>query len=75
MKEQYQLWIMDGARGKDAKPISAGVFDVKPNGTALVRVNSSLHIGEATAFAISQEPPGGLVQPTKVVMLIPPKVG
>lgn len=73
-KEQYQLWVIDAARGKEAKPISAGVFDVK-DGKTLVRVRASLPVGEAAAFAISKEPRGGGVQPTEVLLVIPAKAG
>ncbi len=75
-KEQYQLWIVDKNR-KEATPISAGVFDVRPTGATLVRVGASLPIGDTAAFAISREPIGGRVQPTKenILMVIPPKVG
>jgi anti-sigma-K factor RskA len=73
-QKQYQLWVIDESRGLNSKPISAGVFDVKPDGTTLVRVDASLRFGASKAlFAISEEPPGGLAQPTHVVLAIPPK--
>lgn len=76
-KEKYQLWIFDGARGKAPAPISAGLFDVKPGAPTLVRVNASLPVGDAAAFAISKEQPNGGPQPNmeQVVLVMPAKAG
>ncbi|MBN9119144.1 MAG: anti-sigma factor [Planctomycetes bacterium] len=76
-KERYQLWIMDGTRGPDAKPISAGLFDIRPGSPTLVRVNASIPIGDAAAFAISKEPPNGGPQPTldQILLVMPAKAG
>lgn len=66
--KQYQLWVFDSTRGKE--PISVGVFDAV-EGKTFVRVRASLTVRDATTFAISKEPRGGLPQPTQVVMVIP----
>ena len=73
-KERYQLWIVDASR-KGEKPISGGLFDVKPDGTALVRVDPSLPIGDAAAFAITKEIPGGVVESKGPMLLVMPKPG
>lgn len=76
-KEQYQLWIVDAKRPKDFPPISAGVFDVKAGGPTLLRVNASIPVGDAGAFVISKEGPGGVWQttPDKMLLVMPAKVG
>jgi anti-sigma-K factor RskA len=73
-KEQYQLWIMDPAQ-KQPIPVVGGVFDVKPDGTATLSVQSPIRVSEAQAFAISKEKPGGVPQPTmtQVVLVMKPK--
>jgi anti-sigma-K factor RskA len=75
--EQYQLWVIDKSRSPDPKPISVGVFDAKSGVPTLVRVNVPLRLDDIAAFAISKEPPGGLLQPTpdKILLLIPAKKG
>jgi anti-sigma-K factor RskA len=73
-KEQYQLWVMDAAH-KEAIPVVAGVFDVKPDGTATLAVRSPIRVSDAQAFAVSKEKPGGGPQPTmtQVVLVMKPK--
>lgn len=57
-KEQYQLWIID-KRGFSQR-VSGGVFDgCSSNGECIVKVDPSLPIHGATAFAVTIEPPGG----------------
>jgi hypothetical protein len=58
--KQYQLWIVDPTR-PHAEPVDGGVFDVQPDGQALVAVRPSLKIGQPKLFAITEEPPGGVV--------------
>ncbi len=74
-KEQYQLWIVDSKRpGED--PISGGVFDVNPDGTAVIPVHAAIQVKDAAAFAITKEVPGGVWKskgPMLVVMT--PKQG
>ena len=57
---QYQLWIFDAARD-DRFPVDGGVFDVGPDGEALVPIRASLPVSEAVLFAITVERPGGVV--------------
>ncbi|MDY3557187.1 anti-sigma factor [Gemmata sp. JC717] len=57
-KEQYQLWIVDPTK---KQPVDGGVFDVRPDGTALVRVRAPIRVGEANAFAVTKEVAGGVV--------------
>ncbi|NHA14247.1 anti-sigma factor domain-containing protein [Thioalkalivibrio sp. XN279] len=57
---QYQLWIFDAARD-ERFPVDGGVFDVGPDGEALVPIRASLPVGEAVLFAITVERPGGVV--------------
>lgn len=61
-KGQYQLWVIDADRvGQANDRVDGGVFDVKPDGTALVVVSPSLKVFRAAAFAVTEEPPGGVV--------------
>jgi hypothetical protein len=60
----YQLWIVDGGRNdpEHKQPIDGGVFEVKPDGTALVRIRAPIKVNQAVAFAITKERvPGGVV--------------
>ena len=61
-KSQYQLWLIDADRAGQANDrVDGGVFDVRPDGTALVAVSPSLKVFRAAAFAVTEEPPGGVV--------------
>lgn len=58
---QYQLWIFDAGRD-ERYPVDGGVFDVPPGADeVLVPIKASLPVGEAVLFAITVEPPGGVV--------------
>lgn len=59
-KKQYQLWIVDKGR-THKEPVDGGVFDVDANGTALVPIRSPLKISDPAAFAVTEEPAGGVV--------------
>lgn len=69
-REQYQLWIVDPAQ---EHPIDAGVFDVQPDGTALVKMNPPIRVSGAKALAITKEKAGGVVvtKGPHVVVLTP----
>ncbi len=54
----YQAWI--ARAGKD--PVSAGVFDVRPDGRGSVRIEQGLD--DADEVLVTPEPPGGSPQPT-----------
>jgi anti-sigma-K factor RskA len=71
-KEQYQLWIVDAGRTdkEHAQPVSGGVFDVKPDGTALVRVDPAIKVSSAAAFAITKEPAGGVTVSKGPMLLV-----
>lgn len=56
---QYQLWIFDAQRD-ERYPVDGGVFDVDGN-SVVVAVNPPVPVNEATLFAITVEPPGGVV--------------
>ena len=57
---QYQLWIVD--RGRTHKePVDGGVFDVPSSGEIVVPIRAPLTILDPAAFAITEEPPGGVV--------------
>jgi anti-sigma-K factor RskA len=60
-KYQYQLWIFDAKRN-DKYPVDGGVFDV-PAGSddVIVPITARLPVNQATLFAITVEPPGGVV--------------
>jgi len=62
---QYQLWIFDETRDK-AYPVDGGVFDV-PAGASevLVPIDARVPVGKAVLFAITVEPPGGVVVSTR----------
>jgi hypothetical protein len=69
-REQYQLWIVDPAQ---EQPIDGGVFDVKPDGTALVRMRPPIRVSGAKVLAITKEKAGGVVvtKGPHVVVLTP----
>ncbi len=57
----YQLWIFDDAR--DARfPVDGGMFSVRDaRATTIVPIRASLPVRRPTLFAITLEPPGGVV--------------
>lgn len=55
----YQLWAI--ARGT---PLSAGVFDVDPKGSAALRVKPRPDVEKVEVFAVTLEPAGGLRKPS-----------
>lgn len=57
---QYQLWIFDGER--ETHPVDGGVFDIdSATGEVRVRITPKLRVFEPTLFAVTVEPPGGVV--------------
>lgn len=64
-RAQYQLWIFDDARD-DRYPVNGGVFDL-PQGrdAVIVPVASSVRVARPAAFAVTVEPPGGVVVPDR----------
>jgi anti-sigma-K factor RskA len=59
-RTQYQLWIVDAGR-THKEPVDGGVFDVAADGTAVVPVKPALAVRSPTLFAVTEEPPGGVV--------------
>jgi hypothetical protein len=59
-KTQYQLWIFDKQRD-ERYPVDGGVFDVGSNGEVIVAISAKLPVGELALFAVTVEPPGGVV--------------
>lgn len=62
---QYQLWIFD--RNRDERyPVDGGVFDIPVGATeVLVPIDARLPVGDATLFAVTVEPAGGVVVSTR----------
>lgn len=72
---QYQLWIFDAERPTGAlprfetegipiltqRPVDGGVFDIAEDGEVIVPIDAKLPIGRAALFAVTKEPPGGVV--------------
>lgn len=57
----YQLWIFDGTRD-DRFPVDGGVFNVDTTtGEVLVPIDPKLYVNKPTLFAVTIEPPGGVV--------------
>jgi hypothetical protein len=58
---QFQLWIFD--KGRDERfPVDGGVFDVDTRtGDVVVPITARLHVGAPALFAVTVEPPGGVV--------------
>ncbi|MHC5027824.1 MAG: hypothetical protein ACYTGR_13805 [Planctomycetota bacterium] len=67
---QYQLWIFDAARsgltddsGTPFNAVDGGVFDVETVGQDVyVRIAAKLEVFEPELFAVTTEPPGGVVK-------------
>lgn len=72
---QYQLWIFDATRPLgdlpqhgDAfgglltqRPIDGGVFDITETGEVVISIDAKLLVKQGVAFAVTVEPPGGVV--------------
>ncbi|NNF42217.1 MAG: hypothetical protein HKN62_04065 [Phycisphaerales bacterium] len=62
---QYQLWIFDNGRAGYSPHIAVdgGVFDVEgETGRVIVPFTPKLEVFEPTLFAVTTEPPGGVVE-------------
>ena len=57
--KMYQLWAIAGGT-----PLSAGVFDVDPKGSAALRVKPLRGVEKVEVFAVTLEPAGGLPKPS-----------
>jgi hypothetical protein len=63
-REQYQLWIFDAERDQ-RYPVDGGIFDIRGEGTSLVRIRAAVPVHHAVLFAITVEQPGGVVVSTR----------
>lgn len=62
---QYQLWIFDKTRDQ-RYPVDGGVFDVPAGATEVfVPIHARVPVGSAIMFAVTVEPPGGVVVSTR----------
>jgi hypothetical protein len=62
---QYQLWIFDEARRgySDDVAVDGGVFDIdQATGDVIIPIRSKLPVAEPFLFAVTTEPPGGVVK-------------
>jgi hypothetical protein len=62
---QYQLWILDESRGaySDDIAVDGGVFDIdRATGDVVVPIRAKLPIVRPVLFAVTTEPPGGVVK-------------
>ncbi|MDG2185312.1 MAG: anti-sigma factor [Mariniblastus sp.] len=59
--EQYQLWIIDRERGFQQR-VDGGVFNISSkNSEIAIPIRAKLAIFDAKGFAVTREPPGGVV--------------
>jgi anti-sigma-K factor RskA len=66
LEKSYELWAFVADR-----PVPAGVFDSRPDGTTVFTLNRQESLGQKpTKFAVSIEPRGGMPQPTGSVVLL-----
>ncbi len=61
----YQLWLVTADR-----KISAGTFSVSPTGEALLQATYALDRGALKAVAVTEEPEGGVPQPTGAMVVV-----
>jgi hypothetical protein len=62
----YQLWFITPSQAK----VSAGVFAVDAAGNAVVDVAIPKDLGEIAVAAVTEEPEGGVPQPTGAIQLV-----
>lgn len=60
----YQLWFI-----ADGTPVSAGIFDVDDDGSAMVLVEDTAALDQIQLWAVTIEPAGGVPQPTGEMVL------
>lgn len=62
LRSQYQLWIFDPSRDAwEAQPVDGGIFDVGPGEEVVVPIAAKLEVRQTALFAVTLEPPGGVV--------------
>lgn len=62
----YQLWVFDATRDA-AHPVDGGVFNIASDGSGevIVPFEPRVPVRQATLFAVTVEPPGGVVVSTR----------
>ena len=58
---QYQLWIFDDKDFTKKTPIDGGVFNVTNKKEVLIPIKPNIKVGKPALFAITVEPPGGVM--------------
>ena len=73
-REAYQLWIFENAE-LEAHPKDGGVFNVSETGEVVIPIEAKLKTIDPKVFAITIEPPGGVVvsKREKIAALAPVK--
>jgi len=62
LRSRYQLWIFDPSRDAwEAQPVDGGVFDVSAGEEVVVPIAAKLEVRQTALFAVTLEPPGGVV--------------
>ena len=61
----YQLWLIVGG-----KPVSAGLFDIQPDGTGRMTGEPLPAFAGTVTVAVTEEPAGGVPQPTGPILLL-----
>ncbi|MEZ6243012.1 MAG: anti-sigma factor [Phycisphaerales bacterium] len=84
-KFQYQLWIFDAERPTGdlpqfraeglpeiltQRPVDGGVFDIPAGGEAVIPIDAKLPIGKGVLFAVTKEPPGGVVVSDREIVFL-----
>jgi anti-sigma-K factor RskA len=66
--QNFELWVIEGREG--AKPVSAGVFRSKRDGTGRVEFKPTAAVATVATFAVSREKDDGVhAAPSEVIML------
>jgi len=60
-ENQYQLWVFDAKRSEE-HPVDGGVFDAPADkDEVVIPIRTKLPVDDARLFAVTLEPPGGVV--------------
>lgn len=59
-EHQYQLWVFDKGRS-DQYPVNGGVFNARGGEEVIIPIENKLRVEQAKMFAVTLEPPGGVV--------------
>ena len=63
--QTYQIWLI-----VDGTPVSAGIFDVQPDGSARLNGEPLPGFEGTVTVAVTVEPEGGVPQPTGPMVLL-----